>query len=133
MKQGLVERMRLDFPDLRFSMGQKFAFRPPRTIVIGPAEEHDSLLLLHELGHALSGHESFSTEVKRMKMEVEAWSRARELATKYGVEWDEEVAQAELDSYREWLHRKARCKKCGLTRYQTPDGTFHCPKCEQLG
>lgn len=132
MKPGLKEQVAADWADLRFIQGRKFAFRPPRTIVIGPAEPHDSLLFLHEVGHAISGHRSFSTGVERLKMEAEAWEKARELAAKYGVEWDEEVAQEELDSYREWVHRKARCPKCGLTRYQAPDGTYHCPMCEQL-
>ena len=132
MKKELVEAAKQDFPELRFVQGRKFAFRPPRTVVIGEVETNDSLLFLHELGHVVSGHQSFSTGVKRLKMEAEAWAKARELAERYEVEWDEEVAQEELDSYREWLHRKARCPKCGLTRYQTPDGVFHCPQCEQL-
>ncbi len=129
----LVARAREDFPDLRFVSGHKFAFRPPRTIVIGAEEECSSLLLLHELGHAASGHREFKTDVARLKMEAEAWTAARGLAERYGVEWDEEVAQTELDSYRDWLHRKSRCPKCGLTRYQTPDGEYHCPQCENLG
>ena len=60
-------------------------------------------------------------------MEVEAWEKARELC---GVLVDEELIESELDTYRDWLHQKSRCPKCGLTRFQTPDGAFHCPKCD---
>ena len=63
-------------------------------------------------------------------MEREAWEKARELCSLYGVSYDEEVAENELDTYRDYLDKKSRCPNCGLTRFQTPDGSFHCPMCE---
>ena len=63
-------------------------------------------------------------------MEVMAWEKAKELAPKYGVEIDEDLIEGELDTYRDFLHQKSRCPECGLTRFQTPDGVFHCPRCE---
>ena len=130
--QLLTEKSKKDYPDLRFKEGRKFAFRPPRTIVIGPEEPGAELLLLHEVGHAISGHRDFDVDVKRLKMEVEAWEKARDLANNYGVEFSEEVMETELDSYRDWLHQKSRCPACGLTRFETPDGQYHCPRCESL-
>ena len=58
--------------------------------------------------------------------------KARELCNKYGVSYNEDVAETELDTYRDWLDAKSRCPKCGLTRYQTSDGEFHCPRCENF-
>ena len=71
-------------------------------------------------------------DVERLKMESEAWEKARELASRYGVEVNEDLIQDELDTYRDWLHNKSKCRACGLTRYQTPDGVYHCPRCENL-
>lgn len=130
MDTELLAKLEKDFPDLRFTKGRKFAFRPPKTIVVGPVEAHSDLLLLHEVGHAVSGHRDFKTDVKRLKMEVEAWEKARELADVYGVKFNEEVMEGELDTYRNWLHQKSRCPKCGLTRFQTPDGAYNCPRCD---
>lgn len=121
-----------DFPEFRFVKGRKFAFRPPKTVVIGPLEPFSRLLVLHEVGHAVLGHKSFRTGVERLKIEVAAWEKARELASVHGVEWDEEVAQGELDTYRDWLHQKSRCPICGLTRFETPDGQYHCPRCNAI-
>lgn len=132
MNAAFLSQVKKDYPDFRFLEGKKFAFRPPKTIVIGTKEADDSLLLLHELGHALLGHREFSTDVGRLKMERAAWGKARELAGFYGVDFDDLVVERELDTYREWLDTKSRCKKCGLTRYQTPDGEYHCPKCEDF-
>ena len=130
MDLALVKRLEVDYPDLKFKEGRKFAFRPPKTITVGPEEPNAELLLLHELGHALCGHRNFDTDIGRLRMEVEAWEKARDLAEIYGVKFDEEVMESELDTYRDWLHQKSRCPKCGLTQFETPDGQYHCPKCE---
>lgn len=136
MVATVLAKVRGDYLDLKFVSGRKFAFRPPRTIVIPFAsletieDARDVQLLFHEIGHAIMGHRDFKTEVGRLKMEVEAWEKARELAERYGVEFDEELALTELDSYREWLHQKSRCPRCGLTRFQTPDSLWHCPRCD---
>lgn len=121
-----------DFPQFRFVRGKKFEFRPPKTIVVGPDEENAEMMLLHEVGHAVLGHRSYTTGLSRLKMEAEAWEKAKELAVRYGMEFQEELAQEELDTYREWLHQKSRCPECGLTRFQSPDGIYHCPRCENF-
>ena len=120
------------FPTVRFVSGRKFLFRPPKTIMIGPEEDGDELLLLHELGHFLSGHRNFGMNIERMMMEVEAWEKTRGLAAEFGIEINEEIIEGELDSYREWIAQKSRCPKCGLARYETPDGQYHCPRCENF-
>ena len=130
MSEALLTRLEADFPELKFRQGKKFAFRPPRTIVLGPAEPLAELLLLHEVSHAVLGHKTFRMDVERLKMEVAAWEKARELAAKYGIEVDEDLIQGELDTYRDWLHQKSRCPKCGLTRFQTPDARYYCPRCD---
>ena len=132
MNEKLVEKLRVDYPELRFCAGRKFAFRPPRNVIIGPLEPSWELLLLHEVSHAILRHRTFRMDVERLKMESEAWEKAKELASIYGIQMDEDFIQGELDTYRDWLHQKSRCPSCGLTRFQTPDGTYHCPGCERL-
>ena len=129
-------RLSKDFSVFRFRQGRKFAFRPPRTVVFEPLTGVDaeykiySMRLLHEVGHALSGHRTYRQDLERVKMECEAWRRARSLCERYGVEYDEGVVEQELESYREWLHQKSKCSQCGLTRYQAGNGAYHCPFCE---
>ena len=130
--EEFLEKIKRDFPDFRFVSGKKFTFRPPRTIVIGPEESQEKVFLLHELGHATLGHKNFNTDVARLKMEVEAWEEAKKIAKRYQIEIDEDLIQDELDTYRDWLHTKSKCKKCGLTMYQTTDSKYHCPRCENF-
>ena len=127
-----LELLEEDFSEVRLVFGKKFAFRPPRTVVIGPYEPFWRLLVLHEVGHAVCKHKDFRVDVERLKMENQAWEEARKLAANYGIEVDEDLIQDELDTYRDWLHKKSRCPKCGLTRFQTPDALYHCPRCESF-
>lgn len=127
-----LENLVRDYPGFRFVFGRKFAFRPPKTIVLGSYEPFSELLTLHEVSHAILRHNGFRVDVERVKLENEAWEKARELAKKYKIEVNEELIQDELDTYRDWLHKKSRCPKCGLTRFQTPDAAYHCPLCENF-
>jgi len=122
----LVARLKADYPNLRFCEGKKFAFRPPRTIFFA---EGSKLELLHELGHARLEHNFYTTDPERLKMERAAWEEARELCIYYNVDYDEDFVEEALDSYRDWLHGRSCCPECGLTRYQTRDGKYHCPSC----
>lgn len=149
--EALVARLEADYPELRFRAGKRFMFRPPRTVVyeeflegrggVGEAFDEErrglewGLQLLHEVGHATLGHRDFRTDPERLVMEREAWERARELAERYraagyNIYYDEDFVEAALDTYRDWLHRRSACPECGLTRYQTVDGRWHCPGCE---
>lgn len=128
-----LARVKADFSEVRFVLGCRFSFRPPRTVVFSNSDGTNGtreLLLLHELGHFLTGRFDFRTEVERLKIEVMAWEKARELAPLYGVFVDEDLIESELDSYRDYLHQKSRCPDCGLTRFQTPDAIWHCPQCD---
>ena len=137
MMRELLARLRADYPGLRFREGRKFAFRPPRTVTyerfdVEADNVYQKMQMLHEMGHALLKHQRWTTDVERVKMESAAWAKAAELAERYGVEYEAEFAETELDSYRNWLHQRSVCGRCGLTRYQTPDGEYHCPQCEML-
>ena len=130
MDDVFLSRIKADFPDFVFRDGKKFAFRPPKTIILGPEKAFSELLLLHEVAHAVLGHRTFKMDAERLKMEAAAWEKASELAEEYGIGVDEDFIQGELDTYRDWLHKKSRCPSCGLTRFQTPDGQYHCPRCD---
>ena len=136
MAQAFVQKISEQYPNLRLKQGKKFTFRPPRTIFYeekgtGLSLNEYKLSLLHELGHALLKHRNFPTDAERVKMERAAWERARELCTECSVDYEEEWVEEHLDTYRDWLHQKSLCPVCGLTRYQTMDGEYHCSFCDE--
>lgn len=127
-----VQTLQRDFPNFTFKSSSRFRFHPPKTIYYDLDAPPDSftLQLLHELGHALSDHTTFTLDINRLKMEREAWERAKTLCKTYHITYDSNFVEDSLDTYRDWLHKKSLCKSCGLTRAQSPDGTYHCPHCE---
>ncbi len=134
---NFIVRMKEMYPFLNFREGEKFAFRPERTIIYEPMAGWDEqnnyqLCFLHEIGHAILKHWDFKTDPERLKMERAAWEKARELALGLGVEYDEDLVEERLDSYRNWLHRRSSCPKCGLTRFQTAQGAYVCPQCDLM-
>lgn len=128
-----LQQLQREYAQFKFRPGKKFAFRPPVTIIYATDEQDFwRLQLLHELGHARCEHKFFATDPERLKMEREAWEEAKNLCKKYQVEYDEQVVEGMLDSYRDWLHQRSKCPDCGLTRYQTRDGKYHCPRCTNM-
>ncbi len=113
--------------------GQKLMLEQENEPAVNQKKEdvacEEALRLLHEVGHAILQHKSFRTDVERLKMERAAWEQARELCARYNIYYDEDLVEGALDSYRDWLHQKSACPECGLTRYQSRDGKYHCPSC----
>ena len=135
------------YPNFRFQPGPRFLFRPPNTIFYEPSNPNNAnnsfqdfaLQLLHELGHAVSGHRNFQLSIDRIKIETEAWHAAQtilenhhNLQTKYHLFFNQDFAEAHLDTYRRWLHQKTTCKKCGLTMFQDKNQTWYCPHCDLI-
>lgn len=135
--RAFLASLKAHFPEVRWRETGRFSFRPPRTICLGEPQTHFELLALHELGHYLCGHRSFRTDIGRLQMERQAWDRAQAVyqelnLASQGIFWDEDFVEAQLDTYRDWLHTKSRCPRCGQTRFQTTDGVYHCPFCGEF-
>ncbi len=129
-----VERLSKDFPQFSIKVGKKFMFKYPGLIRYEKPKDKKmsvgfGMQLLHEVGHGLLEHKFFKTDPERLKMERAAWEEARKLCLKYHIIYDEELVEIKMDTYRDWLHKKSKCRECGLTRYQTKDGKYHCPNC----
>lgn len=129
---SLLDKISNAYPNLSLKPGSRFLFRPPRTVFYNKDDKNFALLIMHEIGHAILGNSSFKTDIERLKIERNAWDEAKKLCKKFNIPFNKDLAEDELDSYRNWLHQKSLCKTCGLTRYQTIDGKYHCPKCENL-
>lgn len=151
--EEFINRLIMDYPEVKFRKNSsRFSYQLRNgipTVFLGEPQPNYSLLTLHELGHGLLKHKDYKVDVGRIKIESAAWERAKTVLLKYHSmafdedgkvidkklarilpEWDEDFVQEKLDTYRDWLHARSRCKKCGLTGYQTEDGTYHCPRCE---
>lgn len=142
--KNLLNHLKTAYPNFRFKVGSRFKYRYPNQISLENPENSGTppaffaLQTLHELGHALCKHKNYQTDVQRLKIEREAWEAAKTAYEnlpndlKNTLKWDEDYIEDSLDTYRDWLHKKSICKTCGLTCYQTDDGAYHCPRCENF-
>jgi hypothetical protein len=124
-----ISEIQVDFPEFEFKTGEKFSFLPPRTIILGPDCPNFMLLALHELAHAVLEHKDYNYDIELVRLESEAWERAKGLCEAYEIEYDEEFVQDTLDSYREWLYKRSTCSKCGVNGIQGENGVYKCPHC----
>ena len=86
--------------------------------------------LLHELGHALLGHDGYSQDIELLNIETEAWDMAKQIAPKYNLSITQQQIDNSLDSYRDWLHARSRCPNCYQAGIQNFNGNYSCIICQ---
>ena len=131
-KIALVNKLITDFPDLSFVRGEDFAWSPDKNTVYfaDTQTENFELLLLHELGHAICKHKNYEHDIELLKIDSEAWEVANKyLAPKYNISLNKEYEEEQLDTYRDWVHKRSLCPNCNVNGYQTSDLNYKCPAC----
>lgn len=130
--EPFVDKLRQDYASLVFVQGTTAHWSAQeKRITYLPDDSADAQwTLLHELGHALLGHDSYESDMRLLHKEVEAWVKAKALAQKYNVKIDNEYIQQCLDTYREWLHRRSTCPSCKNHGVQQANTLYKCLNCK---
>lgn len=128
---SLINNLSVSYPDIKFSAGDDFSWNPTqKTITYNPSDTFASASVLHELAHALLGHANYRRDIELLRMESEAWNFARKkLADRFSVAINEELAENQLDTYREWLHRRSLCPTCNINGLQEDTSIYRCLSC----
>jgi predicted RNA-binding Zn-ribbon protein involved in translation (DUF1610 family) len=127
-----VRKIAKDHPQFKFVPGSQEHWSPrASTITYNDSEPADELGygLLHELAHALLGHDNYSSDFELLKLEVQAWDLAVKIGKKYGIDLDGDHIQDCLDTYRDWLHRRSQCPACGMHVLQKDANSYACFNC----
>lgn len=126
----LLSHLKQDFPSIKFAESDHFRWEPAnRTIHYTNDATDGHLSVLHEIGHMLLGHSSYNSDFELLKMEVLAWGKAQHWAEKYGIDISSEHVEKCLDSYREWLHRRSKCRSCEQIGIEESTGQYSCLNC----
>lgn len=125
----LAKQLSHDYPKFNFRTNDisswDYDTKTINYLIDGP-----QILLLHELAHAVLNHKSYNHDIDLVKLESEAWAKAKELGIKYQIDVQDEEIQAYLDTYRDWLHRRSKCTQCGANGVQLSKNTYRCPICD---
>ena len=129
----LIARLTARYPSLKFTPGPQFCWSPDSQEVIYNAKargKNAAWSLLHETGHALLGHTDYRADFELLKLEVEAWEKAKLLATDLDLAIDEDHIQDCMDTYRDWLYRRSLCPNCNNKCLQESDFVhYRCFNC----
>lgn len=126
---GLIKKISTDHPAIHLRPEGNFLWLP-RESAIAYDPKGDAVYLLHELGHALLGHDSYTRDIELLSIERDAWTyAAQHLSDTYAVPITPETIEDALDSYREWLHARSTCPSCHLTGVQSASQAYRCVSC----
>lgn len=131
--EDLVAKLRRDYAgSLSFRKGELASWSPHRQQISYSLtdDETGAWSLLHEVGHALLGHQSYQSDMELLKKEVEAWEKARELAEAYSLTISNEHIQDCLDTYRDWIYKRSTCPACQNHGLQQNKDLYSCVNCQ---
>jgi hypothetical protein len=130
--EKLVAKLRKDYPTLTFQEGVVASWSPQTSTVFYAVTGQTSDLwsLLHELGHAILGHQSYDSDASLLQKETEAWEKAIVLGKAYALRIDAEHVQVCLDTYRDWLHKRSTCPMCNSHGLQQNKALYSCLNCQ---
>lgn len=134
--QKLLAKLKLTYPQLRFTAGNQFCWSPETSEIFYNKSANGLQAiwsLLHETGHALLEHESYKADFELVKLEVAAWEKAISIAKTLNISIDEDHIQDCLDTYRDWLYKRSICPNCLTKCLQQDDHShYHCFNCHTL-
>lgn len=128
-----LKKLQTLLPNIQFKTSDSYYWSPKSRTVFYNNQQADKLgtwALLHEAGHAVLNHEHYETDFELLLFEVAAWEQARTLADQMGHAIDPEHIQDCLDTYRDWLHQRATCPRCGIISLETSTREYQCFNCQ---
>jgi hypothetical protein len=128
---SLVDALARDFPQFTFRPGPDFKWSADdQTIYYNSQQPGAPQQLLHELGHALLGHNQYDRDITLVALERDAWDHASTtLSPRYTLPIADDYIQTALDSYRDWLHARSTCPRCTATGLQIKHRLYRCLAC----
>jgi hypothetical protein len=128
----LIRSLKGKYPDIAFVQGDTAQWSSTKRQIIYVADTRPESVwaLLHELGHALLGHDSYASDVELLQKEAAAWANACSIALGYKLQIDLEHIEACLDTYRDWLHKRSTCPDCSAQGLQQSKELYSCFNCQ---
>jgi hypothetical protein len=132
----LINKIKSKHPTLNFVEGKQFCWSPETSEIIYASDikgRRATWSLLHETGHALLNHTSYEADVELLRLEVDAWEKARTLAISLKIKIDDNHIQDCLDTYRDWLYKRSICPTCRTKCLQQDDHKhYRCFNCHTV-
>lgn len=135
--ENILDSLKIQFKDLVFTPGDYFCWAPnTKEVFYDPINSTTASTwsLLHETGHAILNHSEYSTDYQLIRLEIEAWEKAKELAKLFRLSINNDHIEDCLDSYRDWLYKRSICPSCSTKCLQTANlkNYYRCFNCRTV-
>lgn len=129
---ALLPLLQKQMPEVSFVAAETSYWSPADKTVYYVAHDDQRALwtLLHESGHAALGHATYDSDFNLLMLEVAAWEHAKQLAAAVQVRIDDNHVQDCLETYRDWLHQRSTCPRCGIRCFQQDARHYFCHNCQ---
>jgi hypothetical protein len=129
--KSLISNLNKAYPHIIFNESIVDKWSPEtQTVNYNPSQSHAEVYLLHELAHALLGHESYKKDIELLQIERDAWSYAKKtLAPQFQTTISDELIDTSLDTYRDWIHTKSTCPRCEASGLEIAPRQYFCICC----
>lgn len=119
-----------DYPQFTFAHGEVAFWSPSdKTVHYTTGKPHSEASILHELAHGLLAHVNYSNDLDLLRKEIDAWELAKNISCRYDITIDANHVQDCLDTYRDWLHKRSTCPRCGMNGLQNGTKVYTCLNC----
>ncbi len=126
----LLSKLKSSYPDINFISADYSSWSDSKqSIFYNKDSDNAKPDLLHEIGHMLCDHKSYSSDLSLLSKELEAWNKARDIGKELSISISENYINKCIDSYRQWIHGRSLCPKCSQTAVEVSDKKFKCINC----
>ena len=131
---NVILRLQQEYPKVKFASGDNFVWSSTnRTVTyINKDDDISVWALIHETAHASLDHKDYTTDHQLLNLETQAWVEAKFIANKLNVVIDQDHIEDCLDTYRDWLHKRATCPSCDVVTLQQQDRNYKCFNCQTI-
>ncbi|HEY4964719.1 MAG TPA: hypothetical protein VIH90_08595 [Candidatus Saccharimonadales bacterium] len=130
---SFIYRLKRKYPKINFSLSDNYYWSPETNEIFYKNNLETELgqwSLIHEVGHALLEHKSYDADFMLIRLEVEAWNKAKEISNDLGISINEDHIQDCLDTYRDWIFKRSICPNCTTKCFQQSDFShYSCFNC----
>lgn len=125
---SIIRQLKNDYPNFKYKKAASSSWSHSESTIYYSNNDNYSFLF-HELSHALLNHAYYGRDIELIKKEREAWDKAKKIAKNYDIYIDEELIQSNLDTYRDWLHKRSTCPNCNAIGMQIDKQLYKCLAC----
>ncbi|MEI6228611.1 MAG: hypothetical protein WCP11_01145 [Candidatus Saccharibacteria bacterium] len=130
---SILQNLKNRYPQFKFEASDDFRWSPSDNVIFYNEKSPDlAVFLLHELSHALLGHNQYERDIQLITMERQAWDHTSKLAESFDVKVNDNIVQSALDSYRDWMHSRSTCPSCQAAGLQTAPDSYKCLSCNNI-